>query len=83
MDLIYTSLFFALLIAWAWVSIILFRIYSEGTEIVFSVRYRATGRGSTAEMRRQFMSYLIMLWAIEIITGFSTFTILALWVQTL
>ena len=78
----YSSLFFAaLLIIWIWVSVVLFRLYCEGVEVVFNLKYRASQYKKTSELRRQFTLYLTFLWFIEVVTGVGTIILLALMIK--
>jgi hypothetical protein len=82
MELIFALLFFALLVAWIRVSLVLFGIYTTGVEIVFSVRYKAMQRHKTSIMRRQYRFHLFMLWTIEFVTSFGTLIAGTLWLRS-
>lgn len=62
-----------LLVTWLWATLSLFKIYSVGPEVYFSIRYKAKQRKTTPELRRIFNRRLALLWLMEallIVGGF-------------
>jgi hypothetical protein len=78
-----TLFFFVILIAWIWVSVILFGIYSRGVEVEFSLKYKAYQKGTLTDLRRQFTIYITLLWLMEVITGVTTIIVSSIWMKSI
>ena len=69
----FASLFFFIaFVAWILVSITIYRIYSTGTGVTYSLKYKAMEREDAPDKKGKFHTYLATLWILEIISGIST-----------
>lgn len=57
-----------LVISWIWATLSLAKIYSFGTEVYFSIRYKAKQSKTTPELRKIFNRRLTSLWLMEVLS---------------